>query len=297
MRFATLQAAPQAPPCLTVWWDGAWRRVEGCRDFLDWLRLPEAERVARLAHLGEPMEPALYCPPILIPPSVRDFYAFEAHVRNARRKRGYDAPPQAWYEFPAFYFSNPACLVGHDQPVRKPPNTNALDFELELAVIIGCEGGDFTLQEAESAIAGFTLMNDWSARDIQMREMSIGLGPAKGKDFATSLGPWVVTPDELDGWRSPDPDHGSRWDMRLTARLNGQEITRASAGEMYWTFAEIIAHASRNTRLQVGDVIGSGTVGGGCLLEYPDGTYPWLQPGDTVELEAEGIGVLRNRIV
>lgn len=296
MRFATLQPTPDAEPCLTVWHEGAWRRIEGCRDFWDWLRLPEAERAARLSNLGEAVEPAHYCPPILIPPSLRDFYAFEAHVRNARRKRGYDAPPEAWYEFPAFYFSNPASLIGHEQPIRKPPNTNALDFELELAVIIGRAGGDFNLQEAESAIAGFTLMNDWSARDIQLREMSIGLGPAKGKDFAASLGPWVVTPDELDAWRNPDPDHGSRWDMRLKARVNGTEITNASAGDMHWTFAEIIAHASRNTRLQVGDVIGSGTVGGGCLLEYPDGTYPWLQPGDVVELEAEGIGVLRNTV-
>ncbi|MFN7017792.1 MAG: fumarylacetoacetate hydrolase family protein [Fimbriimonadales bacterium] len=297
MRFATLRAAPDSPPCLTVWRDGVWWRVEGCRDFLDWLRLSEAEQAARLAQLGEPVEPVIYCPPILVPPSIRDFYAFEAHVRNARRKRGYDAPPEAWYEFPAFYFSNPACLVGHDQPVSKPPNTDALDFELELAVIIGRTGGEFTLQQAEAAIAGFTLMNDWSARDIQMREMSIGLGPAKAKDFATSLGPCVVTPDELEGWRCPDPEHGSRWNMRLVARVNGREITRASAGEAHWTFAQMIAHAARNTRLQLGDVLGSGTVGGGCLLEYPEGTYPWLQPGDVVELEAEGIGVLRNTIV
>lgn len=296
MRFVTLQPAPDDEPCLAVWHEGAWRRIEGCRDFLDWLHLPDMEQAARLNGLGEAVEPARYCPPILIPPSLRDFYAFEAHVRNARRKRGYDAPPEAWYEFPAFYFSNPASLIGHQQPIRKPPNTNALDFELELAVIIGRAGGDFSLQEAEAAIAGFTLMNDWSARDIQLREMSIGLGPAKGKDFATSLGPWVVTPDELEAWRNPDPDHGSRWDMRLKARVNDNPITNASAGEMYWTFAEIIAHASRNTRLQVGDVIGSGTVGGGCLLEYPDGTYPWLQPGDVVELEAEGIGVLRNHV-
>ncbi|MCS7209705.1 MAG: fumarylacetoacetate hydrolase family protein [Fimbriimonadales bacterium] len=294
MRFATLQAAPDAPPCLALWHQGAWRVVEGCRDFLDWLRLSESERVVRAAHLGAPLEPAIFCPPILVPPSLRDFYAFEAHVRNARRRRGYDAPPEAWYEFPAFYFSNPACLVGHDQPVRTPPDTHALDFELELAVIIGRAGGDWSLQEAEAAIAGFTLMNDWSARDIQAREMSIGLGPAKAKDFATSLGPCVVTPDELERWRYPDPKRGSRWNMRLIARVNGQEITHAHASEMYWTFAELIAHASRNTRLQVGDVIGSGTVGGGCLLEYPEGTYPWLQPGDVVELEAEGIGVLRN---
>jgi len=297
MRFAVLHDAPDSPPCLAVWHAGAWRRIAGCRDFLDWLRLSEAERAERLHGLGAPIEPAAYAPPILVPPSVRDFYAFEAHVRNARCKRGFDAPPPEWYEAPAFYFSNPACLIGHEQPVRKPPDTNALDFELELAVIIGRAGGDFSLQEAEAAIAGFTLLNDWSARDIQAREMRIGLGPAKAKDFATSLGPWVVTPDELEAWRAPDPARGSRWAIRLTARVNGQTITQGLASEMHWTFAELIAYASRNTRLQVGDVIGSGTVGGGCLLEYPDGTYPWLQVGDVVELEADGIGVLRNRVV
>jgi fumarylacetoacetate (FAA) hydrolase len=297
MRFAVLHDAPDSPPCLAVWHAGAWRRVEGCRDFLDWLHLSEAERAERLQGLGAPIAPLAYSPPILIPPSVRDFYAFEAHVRNARRKRGFDAPPPEWYEAPTFYFSNPACLIGHEQPVRKPPDTNALDFELEWAVIIGRAGGDFSLQEAEAAIAGFTLLNDWSARDIQAREMRIGLGPAKAKDFATSLGPWVVTPDELEVWRVPDPARGSRWTIRLTARINGQLITQGLASEMHWTFAELIAHASRNTRLQIGDVIGSGTVGGGCLLEYPDGTYPWLQVGDVVELEAEGIGVLRNWIV
>lgn len=297
MRFATLHEALDSPPCLAVWHAGAWRRVEGCHDFLDWLRLPESARAARLGALGTPLDPVAYRPPILIPPSLRDFYAFEAHVRNARRKRGYDAPPPEWYEAPAFYFSNPACLIGHEQPVRQPPDTHALDFELELAVIIGRDGGDFTLQEAEGAIAGFTLLNDWSARDIQRREMRVGLGPAKAKDFATSLGPCVITPDEWEAWRVPDPARGSRWQIPLTARVNGQTITRGYAHEMHWTFAELIAHASRNTRLQVGDIIGSGTVGGGCLLEYPDGTYPWLQPGDVVELEAEGIGILRNRVV
>jgi len=297
MRFAALHDALDSLPCLAVWDAGAWRQVEGCRDFLDWLRLSDAERAARLHALSAPIEPVAYSPPILVPPSVRDFYAFEAHVRNARRARGYDAPPPEWYDAPAFYFSNPACLIGHEQPVRMPTDTNALDFELELAVVIGRAGGDLNLQEAEAAIAGFTLLNDWSARDIQQREMRVGLGPAKAKDFATSLGPWVVTPDELEAWRIADPARGSRWAIRLTARVNGQVITQGDARAMYWTFAELIAHASRNTRLQVGDVIGSGTVGGGCLLEYPDGTYPWLQPGDVVELEAEGIGILRNRVV
>jgi fumarylacetoacetate (FAA) hydrolase len=205
--------------------------------------------------------------------------------------------PAEWYQMPAFYFSNPASLMGHEQPVRKPPDTEQLDYELELAVIIGREGGDWSLAEAESAIAGFTIMNDWSARDIQRVEMRIGLGPAKAKDFATSLGPWVVTPDELEPWRQSDPAHGSRWRLPMRAWVNGVLMSEGNASEMYWSFAQLIAHAARNTRLQIGDVIGSGTVGTGCLLERPEGTHRWLQPGDIVELEIEGIGRLRNPVI
>ncbi len=295
MRFLTCIPQGESLPCLAVWRDEAWYRVEGCRDFRDWLLLDTEAREARLKG-AHPITPARYCPPILQPPSVRDFYAFEAHVRNARQKRGLAVPPE-WYQIPAFYFSNPACLVGHEEPVRKPPDTEQLDYELELAIVIGRAGGDWTPLEAESAIAGFTLMNDWSARDLQQREMKIGLGPAKGKDFATSLGPIVVTPDELEAWRETDSQRGSRWRLRMQARVNGKTLSDNYAHTMYWTFGELIAHAARNTHLQIGDVIGSGTVGFGCLLEFPDGTHPWLQPGDVVELEAEGIGVLRNPIV
>jgi fumarylacetoacetate (FAA) hydrolase len=245
---------------------------------------------------GIPLDQLHFEPPLLIPPSLRDFYAFEQHVRNARRNRGLQMLPE-WYQTPAFYFSNPASLIGHDRPVRKPPETERLDYELELAVLIGREGSDLSLEEAEGCIAGFTIMNDWSARDLQRLEMKIGLGPAKGKDFATSLGPWLVTPDELEPWRTVEPGRGSRWNLTMTARVNGQTISHGNAVTMHWTFAELIAHASRNTRLQVGDVIGSGTVGSGCLLEFPEGTYPWLQPGDMVELEIEGIGILKNEVV
>ncbi len=294
MRFLTCIPCGETAPCLALWRDESWVRVPRCRDFQDWLRLDATSREERLAQ-ATPITPERFCPPVLVPPSVRDFYAFETHVRNARQKRGLEVPPE-WYEIPAFYFSNPACLVGHEEMVRKPHETQMLDYELELAVIIGKEGGDWNLQEAEQAIAGFTLMNDWSARDIQTKEMRIGLGPAKGKDFATSLGPWVVTPDELEPWRIPDPQRGSRWHLRMQARVNGNTLSDGYADTMYWTFAELIAHASRNTRLHVGDVIGSGTLGGGCLLELPEGTHRWLQAGDVVELEAEGIGVLRNRI-
>jgi fumarylacetoacetate (FAA) hydrolase len=295
MRFLTCQIQPDSPPCLAVWLESGWFQLKGCRDFRDWLRLTPLEREQALGE-AQPITPLLYLPPVLQPPSVRDFYAFETHVRNAHRRRGREVPAE-WYQMPAFYFSNPASLMGHEQPVRKPPDTEQLDYELELAVIIGREGGDWSLAEAESAIAGFTIMNDWSARDIQRVEMRIGLGPAKAKDFATSLGPWVVTPDELEPWRQSDPAHGSRWQLPMRAWVNGVLMSEGNASEMYWSFAQLIAHAARNTRLQIGDVIGSGTVGTGCLLERPEGTHRWLQPGDIVELEIEGIGRLRNPVI
>ncbi|HLV80853.1 MAG TPA: fumarylacetoacetate hydrolase family protein [Chthonomonadaceae bacterium] len=229
------------------------------------------------------------------PGSFRDFYAFEQHVRNARKKRGLDMVPE-WYEAPVFYFSNTAGIVGPNVPVRKPPETQELDYELELGAVIAREGGDIPVSEADSFIAGFTILNDWSARDLQRQEMKVGLGPAKGKDFATSIGPFLVTPEELDAQILSDRSRGKRYDLTMTAAVNGREISRGNAGDMHWTFAELIARASRNTLLRPGDLIGSGTVGTGCLTEFPDGTYPWLQPGDLVELHIECLGTLRNRV-
>lgn len=209
------------------------------------------------------------------PPSIRDFFAFEEHVRNARAGRGLEVP-DAWYELPVFYFSNAASVYGDGDEIPKPADTAMLDYELELAAVMGAGG----------RIEGFTIMNDWSARDLQMQEMRVGLGPAKGKDFATSLGPALVPPSELP----PDLD------MRAIARVNGEVRTDARTGAMHWSWEQILAAAARNTRgLDEGDVIGSGTVGRGCILEHGDGR--WLQPGDEVELEIEGIGVLRNRVV
>ena len=228
--------------------------------------------------------------------SFRDFYAFEQHVRNARRKRGLEMVPE-WYEAPVFYFSNTAGIVGPGAEVRKPPDTHELDYELELGVVIGKEGGDIPVEEADSYIAGFTIINDWSARDLQRREMKVGLGPAKGKDFATSLGPYLVTPDGLEERVLPDRSRGKRYDLTMTASVNGREYSRGNARDMNWTFAELIARASRNTVLKPGDLIGSGTVGTGCIVEFPEGTYPWLQPGDIVRLEIEGLGVLENAVV
>ncbi|HST16173.1 MAG TPA: fumarylacetoacetate hydrolase family protein [Gaiellaceae bacterium] len=211
-------------------------------------------------------------PPVLHPPSVRDFMAFEEHVANARAQRGRPVPAE-WYEQPVFYFSNPAAIYGPEEDVPYPEGTTELDYELECAAIIGAEG----------VIGGFTVLNDWSARDLQRREMTVGLGPAKGKDFATSLGPVVVTPDEFDG-------RGGA----MIARVNGEERSRGDLSALYHGWDALLAQAARNTRLLPGDVIGSGTVGTGCILEHGDGR--WLQRGDVVELEIEGIGVLRNRI-
>ena len=211
-------------------------------------------------------------PPVLQPPSVRDFYAFEEHVKNARALRGQEVPPE-WYELPVFYFSNPAAIYGPEDEIPYPEGTEELDYELEVAAIVGAGG----------RIGGFTVMNDWSARDLQRAEMRVGLGPAKGKDFATSLGPVVVTPDEFDGTSAA-----------MVARVNGEERSRGDLAQMYHSWDAIVAHAARNTVLRPGDVLGSGTVGTGCILEHGDGR--WLRPGDVVELEVEGIGVLRNRV-
>ena len=210
--------------------------------------------------------------PIPHPPSVRDFYAFERHVATARAQRGLEMAPE-WYRIPVFYFSNPAAILGPDEEVGFPAESSAWDYELEAAAVVGRDG----------QIAGFTVLNDWSARDLQKMEMAVGLGPAKGKDFATSLGPVVVTVDELGDLR-----------LEMVARVNGEERSRGNLGEMHWSWEQLRDHAARDTRLVAGDVLGSGTVGTGCILEHGDGR--WLQPGDTVELEIEGIGVLANRV-
>lgn len=213
--------------------------------------------------------------PVPMPPSIRDFFAFEGHVAAGWRRRGSEIPP-AWYEAPSFYFSNPASVLGPGATVARPPATRMLDFELEIAAVIGAEGG----------IAGYTLMNDWSARDVQAQEMTVGLGPAKGKDFATSLGPWLVTPDEL-------PLTDGRLDIVATVSVNGREVSRTSAADQHWTWEEIREHAARDTRLLPGDILGSGTLNGGCLLELgPLDGERWLEPGDEVVIAAEGLGEL-----
>jgi len=233
--------------------------------------------------------------PIPLPPTVRDFYAFEQHVKTARKRRGLEMDPD-WYELPVFYFSNPYAVGGDGADITVPPGSAELDFELEVAVIVGRGGSDLTPQQAEQSIAGFCVMNDWSARDVQRREMKLSMGPVKGKDFATTLGPMLVTPDEISDARS-----GRAYDLTMTATVNGREYSRASLAEIFWSFGEMISYASRGTRVEPGDVIGSGTCGTGCILElalvHGGDAYPWLQPGDEVVLTVDRLGSIRNRIV
>ena len=215
--------------------------------------------------------------PVPEPPSVRDFYAYEGHVAAGAARRGREVAPY-WYEAPAFYFSNPASIHGPGEPLRRPESTSMLDFELEIAAVIG----------AKDEIAGFTLMNDWSARDVQASEVTVGLGPAKAKDFAISLGPWLVTPDEL-------PYEDGRLHVGARVEVNGEQVASGEASEKHFTWPDLISHAARDTRLRPGDVIGSGTLSGGSLWELDTGR--WIEPGDVVALEAEGLGRLETPVV
>jgi 2-keto-4-pentenoate hydratase/2-oxohepta-3-ene-1,7-dioic acid hydratase in catechol pathway len=232
--------------------------------------------------------------PIPVPPSVRDFYAFEAHVRTARATRGLEVDPD-WYELPVFYFSNPAAITGPGVAIPVPPGCAELDYELEVAAVVGRPGSDLDPATAEAHIAGYTVMNDWSARDLQRREMRLGLGPAKGKDFATSLGPVLVTPDDLEPYRQ-----NKAFNLAMTARVNGTEWSRGNLADLHWSFGEMLSHASRGTVLRPGDVIGSGTCGTGCILElsavHGSEAYPWLGPGDEVELAVDGLGAVANSV-
>ncbi len=220
--------------------------------------------------------------PLLNPPSLRDFIAFEDHIAATSKKRGQQIPPE-WYTAPVYYKGNHRTIIGSDEDLRWPLDTMKLDYELELACVIGCKGKDILEREAQDHIAGYTIMNDFSARDIQFQEMACRLGPAKGKDFATALGPCLVTSDEIE-------DLGA---LTMIARVNGQEWSRGRFGTIHWSFSQMIAHVSRGEMIYPGDVFGSGTVGGGCGLELDR----YLKPGDVVELEIQPIGVLRTRVI
>ncbi len=224
--------------------------------------------------------------------SVRDFYAFEQHVNTCRAHRGLAMLPQ-WYEVPVFYFSNPVAVIGDGDPVWAPAGSRALDYELELAAVVGTAARDLPPDEtALDCLAGFTIMNDWSARDLQRAEMAVGLGPSKSKDFATTLGPQLIPLADLR-----DTYHDGRLHLQMTAVVNGKEYSRGNSRSMYWTWPQLLAHASRDTELRPGDVLGSGTVGTGCILELtPEAVGGWLQPGDVVQLTIERLGTLTNTV-
>lgn len=230
--------------------------------------------------------------PLPRPASLRDFYAFEEHVANARAQRGSGVPPE-WYQLPVFYFSNHRAIFGPGDVIPYPHYTRALDYELEIACIIAAAGKDIPEHAAESYIFGFTIFNDWSARDEQRREMRLGLGPAKGKDFASSFGPWIVTPDEIQARATGRP---GVYDLQMSARVNGQLRSQSNFQSIYHSVGALIARASQAVMLNPGDILGSGTVGSGCLLELTRGQGPWLQPGDVVELEIEFLGNLSNTV-
>lgn len=264
-------------------------RVEALRDLVDGFtpRGAPADDVGVFA-AGD----LTFGPPILRPPSLRDFYAFEGHVRTMWERRGGEVP-ETWYRLPIFYFSNVSEIRGPDEPVWCPAASHELDYELEVAALVDTPCVDLSAERAEEAIGGYTVFNDWSARDLQREETAVRLGPAKGKDFASSFGPWLVTPDEL-----ADARHGTGYDLAMTAEVNGVETSRGRWSDAQFSFGEMLARASADARLRPGDLIGSGTVGTGCLLEVRDATLGrYLEPGDEVVLRVERLGALRTPIV
>jgi len=256
-------------------------------------------RVEALADLleAEPEEPMdasvlQFGPPILQPPTFRDFYAFEQHVGTMWKRRDMEIP-EAWYRLPIFYFSNVSEIRGAGEPVWAPRGSSDLDYELEVAALIDTPVRDVDAARGEEAIGGYMVLNDWSARDLQREETTVRLGPAKGKDFASSIGPWLVTPDELADARS---DTG--YDLAMTATVNGQELSRGTWSSAHFGFGQMVERASADVHLRPGDLFGSGTVGTGCLLEVRDEILKrYLEPGDTVTLAIEGLGELSAPVV
>jgi 2-keto-4-pentenoate hydratase/2-oxohepta-3-ene-1,7-dioic acid hydratase in catechol pathway len=243
-----------------------------------------------------PVSQAQFLAPVR-PPTMRDFSVFEQHIEGVIKDASPDATvPSVWYESPFCYFTNPHALTGPHDEIPVPPGCERLDFELEVAAVIGRAGRDLGPDEAEAHIGGYTIFNDWSARDLQMAEMRLGLGICKGKDFANTLGPWIVTPDELEPYRD-----GDRFDLEMRAELNDSNLGTDTLANMAWSFPELVSYASRGTWVKPGDVLGSGTCGNGCLLELwgrrgRDELAP-LAPGDRVSLHVEGIGTLANTVV
>jgi 2-keto-4-pentenoate hydratase/2-oxohepta-3-ene-1,7-dioic acid hydratase in catechol pathway len=291
MRIARVETA--AGPRAALVEDETLRLLPATTDVLDMLGEPES---VEPTDETLPLAGARLLPP-LQPPSVRDFLTFERHVEGMG---GLHDPPRCvhpqWYEVPTFYFSNPHSLVGPHDDVPIPPGCRLFDFELEVAAIVGRDGHDLSPEEVAGHIAGYAILNDWSARDLQFTEMQVGLGPAKGKDSAITLGPWIVTADELESHR-----RNGRLDLRMEAAVNGERIGGDTLASMAWSFEELLAYASRGAWVRTGDVLGSGTCTGGCLAELwgRSGTHepPPLSAGDVVTLSVEGLGAIENRVV
>lgn len=255
----------------------------------------------------EPKEEAFYevIAPVPHPTSCRDGYAFRQHVAAARRNRKLDMIAE-FDQYPIFYFTNHNAIQGPGEITCMPDHFKKLDFELEVAVVIGKKGRNITAAEADEYIAGYMIMNDMSARTLQMEEMLLNLGPAKGKDFSTVIGPWLVTPDELEAYKvaAKHGHTGRNYNLEMTCKVNGKQVSAGNMADMDWTFAELIERCAYGVDILPGDVIGSGTVGTGCLLELngtgllnnPDYPVQWLQDGDIVEMEITGLGILSNII-
>jgi len=304
MRLATiLPRASVEPVAVAAAPDGRWvelagltgRTVPRLEDSLAWMFAHNAYLAERAATWRGPRYQEsgfVFLPPVVRPAALRDFDAFEAHVKTCRARRGLTLPP-AWYELPVFHFANHHALVGHEASVCAPLGSHELDFGLALGVVIGRGGRDIPERSAWEHVAGLTIINDLTARDLEERELPVGLGPAKGKDFATAVGPWLVTCDAL-----ADRIAGDRVSLAMVARVNGRELARGDANSLYHPIPRLIAQAARDAELFPGDLLCTGTVGGGCILELgPENTGGWLKPGDVVELEIERLGLLRTRIV
>ncbi|ALL04896.1 fumarylacetoacetate hydrolase [Pedobacter sp. PACM 27299] len=256
----------------------------------------------------EPKEEAFFelLAPVPHPTSCRDGYAFRQHVAAARRNRKVEMIAE-FDQYPIFYFTNHNAIQGPGDIKCMPDHFEKLDFELEVAIVIGTKGRNIPAAEADGYIAGYMVMNDMSARTLQMEEMLLNLGPAKGKDFSTVIGPWLVTPDELEEYlTAAKPGHtGNAYNLEMTCTVNGLQVSAGNMADMDWTFAEIIERCAYGVDLLPGDVIGSGTVGTGCFLELngtgllnnPDFKSQWLQEGDVVEMEITGLGHLSNSII
>jgi fumarylacetoacetate (FAA) hydrolase len=260
----------------------------------------------RTSNRGKNINELQLLAPVPFPSSCRDGYAFRQHVAAARRNRKVEMIPE-FDQYPIFYFTNHHSIQGPGEILCMPDHFDKLDFELEAAIVISRQGRNIKAEEADEYIAGLMIMNDMSARTLQMEEMKLNLGPAKGKDFSTVIGPWLVTLDELQPFEvSPKENHvGKSWSLEMKCSVNGKQVSQGNLSDMDWTFAEIIERASYGIDLYPGDVIGSGTVGTGCFLELngtgklnnPNYVEQWLQPGDIVEMEIDGLGKLSNTIV